>query len=341
MTQTRYLKADKAGDLEVAAQLLGQGKLVAFPTETVYGLGAHAFDVTAVERIFAAKKRPRNNPLIVHVASVDQARLLFDFDSSLFEERFALLSAQLWPGPITLVGKKSALVPDLVTAGSSKVAVRIPSHPVALELLKTCSLPIAAPSANLYTRPSPTTHEHVALNLDSQIEAIIDAGQTEFGIESTVIEIDTPRAKILRHGVVSAHQLQELLGDVEIPTAGQTETSMRTSPGLCMKHYSPNIQQVLLANEELLARSWFSSAGIILRQASEKNLALKLGKRPQGAGPTVKLPDHPKEYARDLFGAFYAMEKESLESLLIEDLLVLADDAEWTSICDKLARATT
>jgi len=340
MTQTRYLKADKTGDIEVAAKLLQEGKLVAFPTETVYGLGAHAFDAHAVERIFEAKKRPRNNPLIVHVSSVEEARCLFDFNEPEFEERFKILSAQLWPGPITLVGKKTSVVPDLVTANSPKIAVRIPSHPVALALLKACGLPIAAPSANLYTRPSPTTHEHVALNLNSQIDAILNAGQTEFGIESTVVEIDSVRPKLLRHGVISLHKLRGILGALEIPAAGETERSARASPGLCHKHYSPNIGRVLLASEEALARAWFSRAGIILRDATEKKLVETLGKRPQGAGPTLRLSDHPKEYAKELFGAFYLMEERSLESLLIEDLLALAHEPEWASICDKLVRAT-
>jgi len=343
MTQTRYLKADQTGDIELAAQMLKEGKLVAFPTETVYGLGAHALDSEAIRRVYEAKKRPQSNPLIVHVASSYQALKLFDFESSahakLFRERFEILSANFWPGPLTLVGKKASHISNAVTANSHKVAVRIPSHKTAQALLKQCGLPICAPSANLYTRPSPTTHEHVALNLDSQIDAVIDAGRTDFGIESTVVDIDALRPRILRHGVISSTDLLPFLPDLEVSGVGVVH-EVTSSPGMSEKHYAPALGQVRLASESEIAKAWFGSAGLILRNESEKSFSQSLGERPASAGPTVLLSDHPSEIASELFGAFYEMEKYAPDTLLIEDLLPLAKEPAWASICDKLLRAT-
>jgi L-threonylcarbamoyladenylate synthase len=345
MTQTLYLKPSHEGDIALAAKMLISGKLVAFPTETVYGLGANALDLGAIQRIFEVKRRPTTNPLILHVANAAQARTLFDFEGSvfseLFEARFKLLSEKFWPGPLTFVGKKGSQISGLVTGGSDKVAVRVPSHPVALELLAFANLPIAAPSANLFTRPSPTSHEHVALNFDAQIDAVVDGGQTDYGIESTVIDIDAERPKILRHGVISSEELMKFLPDLVVNPIGAQKSEGDASPGLSVRHYAPQIAHVRLASQDELAKAWFASSGLILRSASAKLLEHQLGKRPAFAGPTRALPDNPKGFARELFEAFYEMEAKNPECLMVEDLLGLSADPEWASICDKILRATT
>ena len=216
MTKTLYLNTTSKGHIERAAQILLDGGLVAFPTETVYGLGALALNPKSVEKVFKAKNRPASNPLIVHVSAPEQAELLFDFQGSSFSQqfltRFNLLSDSFWPGPLTIVGKKAEFVSDFVTATSTKVAVRIPSHPGAQSLLKALAKPLVAPSANLFTRPSPTALSHVRVNLDSRIDAALDGGSSEFGIESTVIDIDREIPRILRHGAISRADLESVLG---------------------------------------------------------------------------------------------------------------------------------
>lgn len=345
MTQTLYLNPKAKGDIERAAQMLRDGRLVAFPTETVYGLGANAQDASAVQNVYRIKRRPANNPLIVHVATTPHAADLFDFAgsefASEFRERFELLSRHFWPGPLTIVGKKSKAVSDAVTGGLNKVAARIPSHPVAQSLLKLSECPVAAPSANLFTRPSPTSHEHVALNFGEQIDAIVDGGQTDFGIESTVIDIDASLPKVLRHGVISVAEIARVLENVTMNPIGALKSTGDASPGLCLRHYAPNIARVELADTGDIAKKWFSASALILRAQSEAFFTAQLGKRPKQAGPTCTLPDDPKGFARELFVAFYEMEAQKPQSLMVENLLSLAADPEWASVCDKLIRATT
>lgn len=342
MTKTFYLKASEAADIEFASQLLRDGKLVAFPTETVYGLGGLALNQASVQSIFAAKNRPSQNPLIVHVSHLEAASKLFDFSGSRFEDkfraRFSLLSKQFWPGPLTLVGKKALCISDTVTAGSPKVAVRIPSHPVALHLLKLVGKPVAAPSANLFTRPSPTACNHVLANLDGRVDAVIDGGSTEFGIESTVVDIDGDRPKILRHGAISQLDLSRVLSDLDVAEIGSPSDAHCASPGMSVKHYSPKITTVTLANETDLAKSWFTSSGIILRETTAVKLSTHLGERPLAAGPVKALPDDPKGFATALFCAFYEMEDLGLTSLIVEDLRDLAS-SDWSAVCDRLVRA--
>lgn len=344
MPKTLHLEASNSSHIELAAQLLIQGKLVAFPTETVYGLGALAYDENCVENIFKAKNRPSNNPLILHVGNRISAVDLFDFSGSKFEkqfsDRFELLSKFFWPGPLTLVGKKKAFISNTVTSGSPKVAVRFPSHPIALQLLRLVEQPIAAPSANLFTRPSPTSSQHVLLNLDSRIDAVINGGGTQFGIESTVIDIDCETPTILRHGAISLNDLLPLLPNLSANPIGASKDAENASPGLCAKHYSPKIGQIWLANEHELAKAWFSSSGIILRKNTESKLTDGLGKRPEAAGLLRVLPDDPQGCARELFSAFYDMESVGLQTLLVENLLSLAPSTDWAALGDRLLRAS-
>ena len=209
--------------LRVAAVALRHGGLVAFPTETVYGLGAHALDEAAVARIYAAKGRPSYNPLIVHVTDAEAAKaLVADWPTNA-----ALLARAFWPGPLTLVLPKRGIVPDAITAGLPSVAVRVPAHPVALALLREARIPIAAPSANRCTELSPTTAAHVVESLGDVVDLIVDGGPTTVGIESTVVDLSGPAPRVLRPGMISAAQIAEVVGrvdDASAPAHGMTQS---------------------------------------------------------------------------------------------------------------------
>ncbi len=221
-----------------AAECLRGGGLVAFPTETVYGLGAHALDTAAVLRLFAAKERPASDPLIVHVPSIDDAMPLVDEMPRAARE----LAARFWPGPLTMVLKRSPQVPDVVTAGLGTVAVRVPVHLVARALLERARIPVAAPSANLFSRPSPTRAAHVVADLDGRIDIVLDGGATNVGLESTVIDLSGAVPTVLRPGAIDLDALQLVLPDVTSHRAAEGKpdaTAAVRSPGMLAKHYSP------------------------------------------------------------------------------------------------------
>jgi len=223
-----------SSEIERAAELLRAGRLVAFPTETVYGLGANALDVAAVTRIFEVKGRPRSSPLIVHVGSIDAARSL----AAQWTDEAGKLAHRFWPGPLTIVVPKSTAVPDVVTAGLPSVGLRMPAHPLALALLEAARVPLAAPSANRFTQLSPTTAEHVRQGLGHTVDMILDGGQCHVGIESAVISLAGPRPRILRPGVISQTEIEETIGPVESGPGAE-------SPGQHPKHYSPRTRVVL------------------------------------------------------------------------------------------------
>jgi len=249
-----------------AAECLRQGGLVAFPTETVYGLGVHALDAAAVRRLFAAKDRPANDPLIVHVSSFDDVADLLgeDLETGPYS-RARRLAAQFWPGPLTLVLPKSDCVPLEVTAGLGTVAIRVPAHPVARALLEAAAIPIAAPSANLFSRPSPTRAEHVLHDLDGRIDMIIDAGATTVGVESTVLDLTCAEPTVLRPGAVTLETLRTVLPVVRLRDAG--DRSPTASPGMLSKHYAPRAPVTLFCGEPgaalaaLVGRARDASAG--------------------------------------------------------------------------------
>jgi L-threonylcarbamoyladenylate synthase len=218
-----------------AAECLRDGGLVAFPTETVYGLGANALNRDAIRRLFDAKGRPSNDPLIVHVASLDSVSSLIRTRPEAVES----LAARFWPGPLTLVLGRSAAVPDEVTAGLDTVGIRIPAHRVARALIESAGVPVAAPSANLFSRPSPTRAQHVLQDLDGRIDMVLDGGPTPVGVESTVLDLSGDVPTVLRPGAVTVEMLREVLPDVELRRARPDETSAMRSPGLLSKHYSP------------------------------------------------------------------------------------------------------
>lgn len=227
-------------DIDKAAELLREGKLVVFPTETVYGLGANAFDALAVARVFAMKERPDFDPLIVHISSLDQLEKLFmtPIDPQVYE-----LAKAFWPGPLTIVHAKQTQVPDLITSGLSTVAVRMPSHPVALELIEKAGTPVAAPSANKFGCLSPTQASHV-VKQNMQPEYLLDGGSTDFGIESTVVSVSEDGVRILRYGAVTE---EALAAHVKIITAKEeNDTNGLHSPGMLKSHYAPRKPMYIL-----------------------------------------------------------------------------------------------
>jgi L-threonylcarbamoyladenylate synthase len=253
VTEVLHVDADNPDRSVIAraAQCLRAGGLVAFPTETVYGLGAHALDRLAIQRVFAAKDRPANDPLIVHLAAVDEAAPLVT-DMPAAARR---LAARFWPGPLTIVLRRSALVPDEVTAGLGTVAIRVPSHPVARALIEEARVPIAAPSANLFSRPSPTRASHVLADLNGRIDMIVDGGSTHVGLESTVVDLSGVCATVLRPGAIDIEALRQLLPDIRTLRAiSQTDAAM-PSPGLLAKHYSPRTPVILHAGDRAAALS--------------------------------------------------------------------------------------
>ncbi|MCC6241604.1 MAG: threonylcarbamoyl-AMP synthase [Gemmatimonadaceae bacterium] len=328
--------------LAEAARLLDRGELVAFPTETVYGLGADALNADAVARIFAAKGRPAWNPVIVHVADISAARAV----TASWPPSAQRLAEKFWPGPLTLVLPKHARIPDVVSAGLDAVAVRVPAHPVALALLRAFGRPIAAPSANRFTQLSPTTAAHVVNSLGDRVQLIIDGGPCEVGIESTVIDLAGDVPTILRPGVISREQLEQALGaTVRIASpparAGTNDAASapdvgtpQRSPGMAARHYAPQATVWLLhpGNRDELVdamTTWNAKGPIVALLRS-----LSLG---QGSPHTVvAMPEEPRDYARALYAALHAADATAASLVIVEQP---PDSDAWAGVRDRLTRA--
>lgn len=283
-----------------AAGLIRAGRLVAFPTETVYGLGANALDPDAVARIFAAKGRPHTSPLIVHVDSIDMARTL----AAHWCDAADLLARRYWPGPLTLVVPKRPLVPDIVTAGLPTVGLRMPAHPLALELIRAAGVPIAGPSANRFTELSPTAAAHIP---ESLADYTLDGGPARVGIESTVLSlVDVPT--LLRPGVISITELESVIGP--ILQAGAPAESAHAAPGMHARHYRP-------ATPLYLDTVQREGRGTVLRMGHE-------------------MPADPQAYAAVLYETLHRLDTQSLDWIAVEPP---PDTPEWAGILDRLRRA--
>ncbi len=248
-------------DVAHAARLLRDGKLVSFATETVYGLGANALDVHAVARVFSVKNRPYFDPLIVHIADRSWLSRLV----ASWPETAERLASRFWPGPLTLVLPKTELVPDLVTSGLPSVAVRMPAHPLALELLRLANVPIAAPSANLFGQLSPTCAEHVAERLGDQIDYLLDGGPCSVGVESTVLLLESERTVLLRPGGVPLEEIESIIGSVTLPSRETTsDQTAAQSPGMLPQHYAPRTPLVIV--EDLSRVTAPARCGLLILQ---------------------------------------------------------------------------
>ncbi len=322
---TRLLSARSPSDLDDAASVLKRGGLVAFPTETVYGLGGLALEPLAVRAIYAAKGRPSFNPLIVHVLGEDEARPL----CARWPLEARQLAARFWPGPLTLVLPRTALVPDEVTAGGETVAVRAPSHPAARALLQRVGAPLAGPSANRSEHVSPTTAAHVLRDLNGRIDAVLDGGRCAVGIESTVIAL-LSEPRLLRAGAISLQQLQEVLG-MEIrghhtdyvPSTGQP---VPASPGMQRRHYAPaGVVRLVAAADLPAAAARAGRVGALVHTAESPPAAL-----------VKRLPANAAGYARELYAALRELEDADCNTILIEQI---PPGPEWAAIRDRLERA--
>ncbi len=326
-----------------AADLLRRGRLVAFPTETVYGLGANALDEKAVQSIFEAKGRPANNPIIVHVADALAAQML----AREWPAKAAILAERFWPGSLTLVLQKQPMVPDAVTAGGTTVGLRVPANPVALALLRMTDIPVAGPSANRSTQLSPTTAKHVLQGLDGRIDLLLDGGPTTGGLESTVIDLTVSPPRLLRPGLVSVVQIEAAIGPIEV---GGQRVSTATgeplrSPGQMERHYAPRAKVVCKRedDESIIGRilaevnrtGWLrlNRPGTVfdeVRTAGEPSDPQQLR--------IIQMPADAREYAARLYAAMHELDDAAVDCIVI-DLPPEHDD--WIAIHDRLRRASS
>jgi L-threonylcarbamoyladenylate synthase len=327
-----------------AAEVLRRGGLVAFPTETVYGLGANALDPRAVGRIFAAKGRPTNNPLIVHVASIEQARDL----AAEWPETAERLASRFWPGPLTLVLAKRPIVPDIVTAGAATVGLRIPAHPVARDLIEAAKVPIAAPSANRSNEISPTTVDHVLKGLGGQVEIVLDGGRTSGGLESTVLDLTSDPPRLLRPGLVTPAEIERVIGPIQRAAPTPTDQRQRlASPGQLPRHYAPRAAMECCAGDGRARVVALARAGIRvgwLAFAASDSEILSPGWKWSGESEelppgvtTTPMPAAPADYAAQLYAALHALDDSGVERIVVD----LPPDTEpWLAIRDRLRRGS-
>jgi len=313
-----------------AAEILRRGGLVAFPTETVYGLGANALDIDAVERVYAAKGRPAHNPLIVHVADEGAARSLV----SEWPEHASRVARAFWPGPVTIVLRKRDLIPAVVTAGLDAVALRVPAHPIALALLRAAGIPLAAPSANRSTELSPTTAQHVERSLGARVDLILDGGPTQVGIESTVLDLRGPRPSILRPGIIGARELEPLVGPLAAPNATRDEIP-RPSPGMLDRHYAPRARLALFDASE--AERIFAETRVLMARGVRVGMLLVHLDDPGGL-EIVRMPSDAVGYAQRLYATLHALDEAGCDVIFVERV---PNGPEWLAAQDRLERAST
>ena len=330
--------------VEHAADLLRRGGLVAFPTETVYGLGANALDPVAVAGIYAAKGRPAWNPVIAHVPDVAAARAL----TRAWPVAADRLATAFWPGPLTLVLPKAPQVPDVATAGLDAVAVRVPAHPVALALLRAAGVPIAAPSANRFTQVSPTTAQHVQASLGDRVGLILDGGPSTVGIESTVVDLTGTDVVILRPGMISAADLAFALRDSGVAVRNATVSlahdaatglvPAQHSPGMADRHYAPRADVWLFDAEQQpeIAAALTDAAALMTPSARRVTALLRTSTLLVPSVAIVRMPDEPAAYARELYAALHAADASGATLIVIERP---PDDERWAGLRDRLARA--
>jgi L-threonylcarbamoyladenylate synthase len=341
-----------------AAALLRAGRLVVFPTETVYGLGANALDAEAVARIYAVKRRPPTSPLIVHVASIEMAKSLV----ASWPETATLLTNKLWPGPLTLVlptahvgtaalgcpaservetglrpvqaeqssaaAASEPSIPLIVTAGLPTVALRMPAHPIALALIRAAGLPLAAPSANRFTELSPTTADHVRRSLGNGVDYILDGGPCQVGIESTVLSLAGPQPVLLRPGGISRPALESLIGPIasaQEALGREIPTGAHPSPGMHARHYSPHTSLLLVPNGELPAQG----KGIYLQHTSPPS---------RSDINTIPMPASAADYAAVLYEKLHQADDGNADWIAVD---LPPNTPEWEAVQDRLRRAAS
>lgn len=309
--------ADKE-NIAIAAQLIREGKLVAFPTDTVYGLGANALNPLAVARIFELKERPSFDPLIIHIASLDDLERL----TPSRDERIYKLAERFWPGPLTLVLPKSGVVPGIVTSGLPTVGIRMPDNELALELIHQSGCPIAGPSANKFGRVSPTTPQHVRKQLPD-VDYILEGGTTKVGIESTIIALNEKGFHILRHGIITRDEIETVIPYFEAPPDEETVVA----PGMLKSHYSPS-KPLYFAGDPKLSSLKRSKAGFISFTGTDTS----------GYHTIINVSNNKdlKEYAVNLFASIHIMEDSDVEFIVVEPV---PEKGIGIAIMDRLKKA--
>lgn len=354
-----------------AAAVLARGGLVAFPTETVYGLGARGLDAAHVEKVFAAKERPAGHPLILHVDGEPMATAL----ASSWTSRASRLARAFWPGPLTLIVPRAEVVPDAATGGLASVGVRAPSHPVALALIRAVGAPLAAPSANAHMHVSPTTAAHVVRSLGERVDLVLDAGPTAHGIESTVLDLtdEGGELRVLRAGALSVEALRQVEPGVaydprSLQVAG---AAPRASPGLAHKHYAPRARVVLVDAGSDAVSAWRGLVGprgegavdgdfcqrrvVLLAHSASSRVALAGASGParvavwheggveresvagEGSPDVIVLPASAERYAQLLYAALHALDEPDVGTLVVEGV---PDAPGWEAVADRLRRAS-
>jgi len=321
--------------VDCAVRLLSAGETVALPTETVYGLAANALAADAVAKIFKVKRRPANNPIIVHVASVAMAKRCV----TVWPEQAQRLAKAFWPGPLTLVLPRAKIIPDIVTAGGPTVGVRWPAHRLIQAVIRKCGFPLAAPSANPAGRVSPTTAQHVKEFLGRKIPLIIDGGPARVGIESTVLDLTTDPPTILRPGMIHAESLEAVIGRVRLAetSAPASEARALRSPGLLSRHYAPRARLVILSwktGQDLKPKirrfkTALGACHVIAHTHVPRGLAL---------GSVAVLPRNPTAFARALYAELHRADAAGAKLIIVEEP---PEHPAWTAITDRLRRAAS
>jgi L-threonylcarbamoyladenylate synthase len=338
--------ADPA-EIAHAAALLRAGKLVAFPTETVYGLGANALDAEAVARIYAVKRRPATSPLIVHIASIEMAKKLAENWPEIADR----LAEKFWPGPLTLVlpmpnvaadafettqtNQITLLVPPIVTAGLPTVALRMPAHPIAQALIEAAAIPLAAPSANRFTELSPTTAEHVRKSLGDEIDYVLDGGPCQVGIESTVLSLAGPKPILLRPGGISRIELEAIIGP--IASAPEIKAGAHPAPGMHPRHYSPRTKLLSVTNGNVPDEG----VGIYLQHtqpAKRKKVSSETGPNADPKITTIQMPLAAADYAAALYDQLHQADAASADWIAVDQP---PNAPEWEAVQDRLRRAAS
>jgi len=315
--------------VQIAADFLRDGKVVAVPTETVYGLAANAFDPAAVDQIFRLKGRPSHNPIIVHVASIQMAQACVQLWPAVAQK----LADAFWPGPLTLVLPSSERIPQIVTAGGATVGTRWPQHPFMQRLIAQCGFPLAAPSANLSNQLSPTSADHVREQIGDQVPLIVDGGRCVVGIESTVLDLTVQPPRILRPGMVGRNALLSVTGALD--SAFRENELILKSPGQLKKHYAPRAKLKIWnwSNERE-----FSHKLKAAKIETGRICALAHSKIPSGAGllRVSVIPHDPEAFARAIYAELHTCDQLGAELIIVE---ALPDGPEWEAIADRLKRA--
>ncbi len=344
MKKTIVLKVNcenpESAKISLAAAIIRKGGLVAFPTETVYGLGADALNPDAVRKIYTAKKRPLDNPIIVHVANENDIYKLAEETPECAEA----LTDRFWPGPLTLVLKASSMVPRVTTGGLDTIAIRMPKHRVALALIEASGTPIAAPSANLAGRPSPTVAEHVIEDLYGRIDIILDAGPTNIGVESTVLDLTCDPPRILRPGGVTYEELRSVLGEVTVHPAAAARSEIHIkharSPGMKHKHYAPRAELIVVEGEfDAVVKKIGELAERHIREGRKVGILATEESLSKYEAGTVKLLGSRRDLtsvARNLFRLLREFDEEKVDIIIAEGV---PEEGLGLAIMNRLRRA--